>query len=124
MSDIKYVENFSYREFACKCGKCGLGGVEISRELLTALQVVRTVYGKPMVIVSGLRCPTHNRNEGGKDDSAHLTGEAVDIEVGNSRDRYELLSLLMVNFQRIGIGDSFLHVDIKQDKTQQVVWTY
>ena len=124
MGDIKYADDFSYWEFACKCGRCGVSGREVKRELVESLQVVRTIYARPITFSSGVRCPTHNKNEGGKIDSGHLFGEAVDIDVGNSRDRYDLLRLLLVNFTRVGIGDDFIHVDITSAKAQQVAWTY
>jgi len=32
--------------------------------------------------------------------------------------------LLEVGFTRIGIGNTFIHVDIDKDKSQNVIWTY
>ena len=124
MGDINYVDDFDYYEFACKCGRCGVSGRNMKLDIVIALQVVRTLLNRPLVVTSGMRCPAHNKAVGGKDDSEHLTGEGADVEVLNSRDRYELFKLLVVNFDRIGIGDTFIHVGISKTKTQGVVWTY
>ena len=31
---------------------------------------------------------------------------------------------MQVGFNRIGIADTFIHVDDDKDKSQQVIWTY
>ena len=40
---------------------------------------VRAFLGMPMIISSGFRCPELNAAVGGKDDSQHLRGEAIDF---------------------------------------------
>ena len=119
MGDL--TKNFSYKEFACRCG-CGLGIVDT--ELVKTLQSLRDSYHKAITITSGLRCPEHNRNAGGKITSSHLKGLAVDIACSSSADRYMLLSKLVVYFNRIGIAKNFIHVDIDTEKSAGVIWTY
>jgi uncharacterized protein YcbK (DUF882 family) len=114
-------KNFSRKEFECKCG-CGEAFVDIN--LIQALQFVRDQYGKGIKITSGYRCAKHNAAEGGKPDSAHLTGKAVDISANNSRDRYTLIRLLTNKFSRIGIAKTFIHVDVDDTKPQNVCWLY
>lgn len=122
MGDL--TENFSAEEFGCKCGDCHGSGQGIDRGLVQGLQVVRTIYGKPITINSGVRCVSHNQAVGGKSDSEHLDGLAVDISVPDSRARYELLSLLLINFARLGIDGQFIHVGMSDTKPQRVVWVY
>lgn len=115
------TKNFSRKEFACKhlCGQD-----HIDEGLVTLLQEVRDNYGKSMRITSGVRCPDHNKAIGGVKGSAHERGLAVDIECLSSRDRYALLPLLWSRFDRIGIGATFIHVDIDESKPQDVLWEY
>lgn len=47
--------------------------------LLAAINYIRGVYGKPMVVSSGYRPGSFNTNAGGATRSAHLSCEAVDI---------------------------------------------
>lgn len=126
MGDL--TEDFSKWEFACLCGKCGMDGGHMSKEYITTLQVVRGVYGKRIDINSGERCPAHNKDVGGKDDSEHLEKdgfvEAGDIEISSSSERYELLPLLILNFPRIGIGDGFVHTGVRKSRAQNVAWVY
>lgn len=55
------------------------------------LQPLRTLYGFPIAITSGYRCPEVNLLAGGVPASQHLKGEAVDCYV---LDIYRLLDIL------------------------------
>jgi hypothetical protein len=35
-----------------------------------------------------------------------------------------LAALMNAGFSRFGIGHNFIHVDLDEDKTQGVIWTY
>jgi uncharacterized protein YcbK (DUF882 family) len=75
MGDL--TKNFSSKELKCPC--CGLFKKNDSLALL--LQTIRDAIGRPVIINSGTRCTTHNKEVGGVGNSAHLTGEAADIYV-------------------------------------------
>ena len=67
----------------------------------------------------------HNKEVGGVPTSSHLLGLAVDIRCANSRERFDLINVLLKKgFNRIGIGSTFIHVDIDLDKSPNVIWTY
>lgn len=82
-------ENFSRREFNCrgsetKGGHPGdlCGDDTVDAELILILEDVRQHFGgKPVKITSGCRCPVHNRHEGGKVGSFHLSGKAADFRI-------------------------------------------
>jgi len=132
MGDL--TKNFSWSEFACKCG---CGAKLISPYLVETLQEIRAIYGKPIKINSAVRCEKHNKDEDGAEDSEHLPqdeaagfGQGVDIACENSGDRFELLALALEKvdgerrFKRVGIGEDFLHFGVKRSKAQNVVWLY
>lgn len=92
---------------------------------LALLEKAREDANVPFIINSGFRCEKHNKEVGGKSEGAHTTGYAVDIEATDSLTRYEILdSLLKVGFNRIGIADTFIHVDNDPTKPRKVVWVY
>lgn len=98
--------------------------------LLEKLDLARDIAGFPFIINSGYRSIAHNqklKEQGYKvaKNSSHLLGLAVDIHCTDSRKRYILMdALLVAGFTRIGIGSSFIHVDVDEEKSQCVIWTY
>jgi len=115
--DFKY---FTMDEFNCKCGKNN-----ISLNLVKMLNKAREIAGIPFVITSGCRCEKHNKEVGGKANSEHLKGFAVDIACSNSRSRFLIeKALFIVGFDRIGEDDNFIHVGIDKTKDKNVKWRY
>lgn len=113
--------NFSRWEFACQCG-CGYDRIE--PELVDRLQKVRARFG-PLTINSACRCEKHNRQIGGRSNSAHLAGLACDLRCANSFSRFYLVKhLIDEGFSRIGVGHDFIHVDIDAEKPQSLLWLY
>ncbi len=114
--------NFKLSEFRCKCG-CGLDN--INKLVVYKLQQVRDIYGKPIVITSGLRCIEWNKKQGGKENSAHITGLAVDVKCISSRNRFVLMKAFISNgFRRIGLTRNFIHVDNDNEKPNPVLFMY
>ena len=114
---------FNYEEF--NSPDLDDSGKKVSDELISMLDVARKKYGKSISINSGYRTPEHNAKVGGTPNSSHLKGLAADIKCVNSTDRFRLEGILReVGFKRIGIGETFIHIDIDKDKSQNVLWTY
>ena len=123
MGDIS--EHFSASEF--RCPDCQRGAP--SQKLLRTLEGIRALYGRPLVITSGYRCPRHNAEVGGVSPSEHSgPGEitdAVDLACSFSRDRYGLIrAALSLKVNRLGIGKNFIHVGVSTDFPRDVVWLY
>lgn len=115
--------HFDEGEFLCR--HCGAGAGKISLRLVAMLERARQFYGRPMRITSGYRCKEHNAAVGGKDNSAHLTGEAADIFCVFPNDRHLLLgAIYAAGASRVGIDDAFVHVDVSMTLPQNVTWTY
>mgnify|MGYP001090056888 CR=1 FL=1 len=93
-------------------------------DFLAKLDEARELAGIPFKINSAYRSPEHPLSIKNPS-SSHIKGLAVDISVTNSRQRFIVLNALLdVGFTRIGIADTFIHVDLSKDKSQQVIWTY
>jgi uncharacterized protein YcbK (DUF882 family) len=113
------MKYFKLDEFNCKC--CGKN--EMKKELLDRLDAARELAGVPFVIVSGYRCPKHNKEVGGVPDSAHTKGLAADIRATNGKERFKILQALMLTgFDRIGVYKNFIHCDVDSSKPDEVVW--
>ncbi len=118
MTELKH---FKISEFKCPC----CGEVNMDMNFLLMLDAARENAGIPFKITSGFRCKKHNKEVGGKSDSAHLTGHAADIFTHSSSDRFKIVkALLGVGFRRIGIAHNFIHVDNDSSKHWGVIWLY
>jgi len=114
------TKHFNSSEFECSCADCKDANQYISQDLLDKLEQVRTLYGKPISVTSGYRCPSHNVKIGGATNSSHLAGLAVDIcpKLMNL-DELDLLYEICYNiFDNIGDGRNkkFVHVDVRPKK--------
>lgn len=78
-----FSAHFKKSEFRCGCkGKyCSGYPATVSKGLLNILEALRSIYGKPITVTSGIRCTTYNRQVGGISNSAHKTGKAADIYI-------------------------------------------
>lgn len=76
-------------------------------KFLEKLDKLREKLG-PLVVTSGFRCPTHNRNVGGSTRSKHRLGIAADL-------KYHDLGKLVKEATDLGLYtiryDTFVHVD-------------
>tara|TARA_R110002051_G_scaffold177777_2_gene247609 strand:+ start:8168 stop:8548 length:381 start_codon:yes stop_codon:yes gene_type:complete len=120
---------FTYKEFDCNSGE-GKGVDNMNESFICMLDDARERAGIPFNITSGYRTPEYNKalmEQGYKTskDSSHTKGIAADISTLNSTSRYKILdALLKTGFNRIGIGNTFIHCDTDINKIQNVTWTY
>lgn len=107
-------KNFKWAELECKCG-CGTA--YISASALDKLQALRDLLGKPLRLNSAARCVDHNRAEGGKDNSFHISSDdqqscAFDIDLEGHDKRALIAAAERVGFLGIGVNyATFVHVD-------------
>jgi len=112
--------HFTPRELACPhCFE-----IKIEPRLVDLLESVRLIYGAPITIASGYRCPTHNTAIKGAENSPHLRGTAVDPkDPGNGPARYKMIrAFFNAGFEGFGMGDGKLHFDI--DSLGMRAWHY
>ncbi|NLX90790.1 MAG: DUF882 domain-containing protein [Firmicutes bacterium] len=118
MNNIKVSENFTLREFQCKCG---CQQVKLHSELLKRLQALRTETRRAVVVNSGYRCPAHNKKVSGAVSSQHLKGTAADIViVGLPIAEQRKICEKYFADGGIGYAATYTHVDIGPKRR----WTY
>ena len=108
---------FSREEFECKCG-CGSDTVDY--ELVRILDDVRAYFNKPVLINSGTRCVSHNKNVGGSSSSQHLYGKACDFVVKDIHEDLVVEYLERKYKDTYGIGrySGRTHVDCRENKAR------
>jgi len=93
--------------------------------LLEVLDQIREAVGFPLMITSSYRTLKYNTKIGGSENSAHLRGNAVDISAVNSQARFQILqAALKLGITRLGIGKTFIHIDIDKELSNNIIWLY
>lgn len=122
-------KDFSYAEFerSEKARRSGIINVIATAEIRdnvkalvdSVLQPLRDVYGMPMNVNSGYRCPELNRMVGGTPSSQHLKGEAADIGCKNPAELAQLAYDLGLPFDQMIIYPGFVHFSHKRNGIQR-----
>ena len=115
------IEYFTRDEFRCKCGGkyCNGFPAEPQEQLVRIADQLRKNLGVPITIISGLRCPTWNKIQGGVENSQHMYGEAADIYargMSQLRVETELDNIGGVRYHYAISGSSNVHLDIPKGK--------
>tara|TARA_Y100000310_G_scaffold304962_2_gene344644 strand:- start:575 stop:997 length:423 start_codon:yes stop_codon:yes gene_type:complete len=111
------TEHFQWKEFWC--AKARLVQVSaLTLHHLEKLETLRNQYGKPLIVTSGYRSPSHNKAVGGAPDSMHLKF-ATDIHASGVHDAAGTLDQLAalaegLGFSGIGRYNTFLHLDCRE----------
>lgn len=101
----------------------------IDRQLLMTLDALSKRTGYPIFdwINSGARSETHNRKVGGASRSSHKIPicKAVDIGTPTKFIRNHIIAEARnLGIKRIGVGRTFVHLDVDKNKSQYVAWGY
>jgi Uncharacterized protein conserved in bacteria len=116
------MKYFNMDEFRCKCGKCG--DPPMDPAFLEMLDTARGISDVSYTIVSGYRCPAHNKAEGSTSTN-HVRGMAADIRCVEGPKRGKILKgLYLAGFKRIGISfkGGFIHADTNEGP--ESCWPY
>jgi len=107
--------NFTKTEFDCSY----TGKNEMQPSFMEALQKLRTEYGKPMVVTSGYRDPTHPQEAKKPAPGQHSKGLAVDIAC-DATEAHKIIKLAMAHgFKGVGVSQRagtarFVHLDMRE----------
>lgn len=78
------------------------------------LDPLREIYGKPITVNSGYRCPELNKAVGGSKTSDHVKGFAADITGGSKEENERIFNIIKHNFHFKQLidekGFSWVHV--------------
>jgi len=119
--------NFWSKEFRCPCQKCRRKKVRVSSLLLFKLEMVKMAFdGKPVIILSGNRCPEENKRVGGHPNSAHVPkpdGEGSDVKIKGVKPLDIGLAAEKIGGLRIGIAKTYCHLDVRPPSPSRF-WVY
>lgn len=121
----KLSKNFDWNEFQSKDGAVMPDDIKENIKLLVKeLEIIRSALGKPMKVNSGYRSPEWNKKVGGKSQSFHMQGMAVDFYVPGMtikqiKDTIEsLISQGKIKQGGLGTYPTWVHYDIRGTKAR------
>lgn len=111
-SAVSVSKNFKASEYACHDGS---NAIFIADELAILVQKIRDAAKAPVTINSGYRTPSHNKANGGAENSMHLFGCAADLSCPKlpMSDFRIIVNSVMGNKGGVGYYKSFIHVDCR-----------
>lgn len=119
--------NFGTTEFQCPCKHDSCKEQRIAVALVDKLQQIRLAANSSIRVHSGYRCRAHQADlakkgyETAKGISQHELGNAADFSC-SALSPLQLRPLAKMHFKAIGTANSFLHVDLRDDKERS--WSY
>lgn len=119
---------FKLEEFSAKDANGqripGTGG-NMRASTLVKCDVLRELYGKPLIVASGYRTPERNAQVGGVKNSSHLQGYAVDWKNISDEEMIAFLDAAWdAGWRRFGIMATSIHTDDDPTKTSPAIWDY
>lgn len=116
----KVGKYFKVKEFACKDGS---PVVFIDSFLVNTLDILRTKIGKPVIITSGYRTPTWNKEVDGAKYSYHMRGRAADIRVNgmSPKEIANELNKIVPDECGIIVYNGWVHIDTRTKKYRKGV---
>lgn len=99
--------------------------IGVNPKLMKILDSIREGCGFSISINSGFRTKEENAKlKGSVEDSAHLLGLAVDVNINTGAKRIKFVtSAVKHGIKRIGLGSTFCHIDIDNSKPDSI-WFY
>ena len=114
---------FSEIEFRRCVPACHMADMDAA--FLAKMDEVREVAGIPLVLNSAFRTQAWERAHGRSGTSSHCKGLAVDIRCNTYANRWRIVTAaIFCGIRRIGIGKTYVHLDIDTSKQQGVIWDY
>ncbi len=113
--------HFSRNEFCCHCGNCSQSkDPTVDIKLIHILENLRSHFGLPVIINSGVRCRKYNSSVGGAVFSKHLEGRASDVVIKgvDPSDVHAYLESTYPDSYGLGKYNTFTHIDSRGVKAR------
>lgn len=98
---------------------------DLNPKLVDRIILAQRMCGEQFTITSAYRSQGYERSNGRKGSSSHCKGLAVDVSAVNSHLRFKIVAgCILAGFPRLGIGKTFIHIDIDETKPHPIIFHY
>ena len=117
---VQISTHFNSSEFRCKCSKAH--SYKIDTELINKLEELRSKLNcSKIIITSGYRCSSHDKNVGGSGKGQHTLGNACDCILYDKNGKVISTKIVSCKAQDIGFRGianitkdySYIHLDVR-----------
>lgn len=120
MKTAKYFKNSEFEKCSPPCSI-----EDMDQDFLNLLDDIREAMGVPLVLNSAYRSPEWDRSKGRSGNGGHTKRCAVDIRCNDSATRARLVRVAGdFGITRIGIANTFVHIDTAKDLPSPSIWLY
>ena len=112
--DLSIVRSFKINEFM---QNDGLEYLKLDMRVVSAIQMIRDYFGKPITVTSAYRGVAYNKEIGGASKSQHLLGKAIDFKVSGIAPS-KVQAFIKSDWKKLGITglgiySTFTHIDVR-----------
>lgn len=116
--NIKYFTESEFNRVGCSMS-------DVRPESLLRLDRARDIAGIPFRLNSAYRSVSFEKSKGRSGKSAHTLGRAFDIACTDNESRYRIVyAAIAAGFCRIGIANTFIHLDDADVLPNPRIWLY
>lgn len=119
---------FQAHELDCRCSYPDCETTYVDDDLMAKADALRDAVGCPVVITDGNRCPRYQQDlkargyETSSGVSQHELFKALDLTTGRHTGLELEAAARKVGFKAVGVGKTFIHADLRDDKERR--WSY
>lgn len=128
MISTKNFHPASDPKLLCTCRHPECDRRSVNQETLDLAQIARDIYGKPLTVTSGGRCPHHQEEakKANPKSGDHPEGNGIDIACDGSNRGLLVKAGIDAGFNAIGVAKTFVHWGRRPELPEGhlVVWTY
>ena len=115
------------KKLLCTCGHELCDKRSVNQHTLDMVQKARGIINRPLVVMSGGRCPHHPKEVHRSTPADHQKQNGIDIGCSGGFERGQLVSVgISAGFNAIGVGKAFVHWGYRPELEfgDIMMWTY
>ena len=114
------------KKLLCTCGHPGCDKRSVSQEHLDRVQLAREIYGNPLSVTSGGRCPYHPNETHRTTPADHQKCQGADVKCNGATRGNIVDAGIKAGCNAIGVAKTFVHLGYRPELPagHLTMWVY